>query len=336
VSPLPPREPGDAGPERTPFVPPNRAPTRSRPEPSGAGRSPAHQDDDEWEALWAAQRDAVPHEARAEPYRPRVELGGLSADEFGRLVSASWNDADGPLWFVPYVDPALLDAAPIYRRAHALLALVRRAAAAITTYGELPPGIVVPAVTELDWPAPQRPAVPTGRLREQDAPAVTALAEALSRAGLLDLGQRRPYAPVRLTPAGERTLAGESQGTAFGRLAAALWREPSRAGAALDPFRSAPGLRGVLSFSLWTLRTLPSATPADAVAAHAWPERLRATLNPAVIADVTRTGLLGQGAGLGLLQLRRLHGRTVASRTALFDAAVRTTLPRFVWPEPAP
>ena len=299
---------------------------------SGGGSSDAGPDDALWQAQWEAQREAVSADALAEPHRPRAELGGLSADAFGRLVTASWQQADGLLWFDPYVDPPLLDTAPTWRRVRALLALVRDDPVSLTTYGELPPRLVLRAAADLEWPASQRPVVPAGRAREIDFPALTALVDVLGRARLLDVGKRRPYAPVRLSPAGQRALDGESPGEAFGRFAAAVWREPSPVGATPDPFRMAPGLRGVVPFALWALATVPAETPADVVAAHAWPERLRLALDARSLAEATRVGLLTQGAALGLLRLRRVRGRSTVTRTPLLDAVVRTTLPGFAWP----
>jgi hypothetical protein len=300
----------------------------------GADRAPGAADRDaQWEAQWAAQRLAVPREAPDDPHRAQAALGGLSAHDFGLLVSCAWHDVGGPLWIAPYVSHELLAGAPAWRRARAMLALVREEAATLTTHGELPPRLVVRAVEELDWPHALRPTVGASRLREADVPALTALVDALSAADLLDLGGRRSYAPFRLTGGGERTLAGESLGAAFGRFAAAVWREP--AGPSVDAFRAAPGFRGVVAYALWTIATMAPETPADLVAEHSWPARLRAAVGSSTLHEVTRTGLLGQGVALGLLRLRRLGGRTVASRTELLDATVRTALIPFAWPERA-
>jgi hypothetical protein len=274
----------------------------------------------------------VPPEGRAEPHRPRAELGGLTPESFDRLVTAPWNQGEGPLWFDPYLDPALLDASPAWRRARGLLALVRDDPVALTTYGELPPQLVLRAAVDLEWPASQSPALSAGRAREADFPALTSLVDVLARADLLDVGQRRPYTPVRLSPAGHRALDGESPGAAFGRFAGALWGERPRAGATPDPFRMAPGLRGVVPFALWALATMPAETPADAIAAHAWPERLRLTVDARALAEATRVGLLTQAAALGLVRLRRVRGQSTVTRTPLLDAAIRTTLPPFAWP----
>ena len=316
--------PSEHGPERGPHTEP----------PTGESGGPQGRPADRaalWEVQWAAQRDAVPPEARDDPYRAHAALGGLSAHDFGLLVSGAWHEAGAPLWFAPYVSPDVLEGAPAWRRARGMLDLLRDAPASLTPHGELPPRVVLRAMDELHWPDSLRPTVGVGRLREGDMPALTALVEALSRAGLLDLGGRRPYAPLRLTGAGERTLANESLGRAFGRFAAAVWLEPATA-SAVDAFRGAPGLRGVVAYALWTLTTIPPETPADLVAAQAWPARLQAAVGFSGVRDVTRTGLLGQGAALGLLRLRRTGGRTVVSRTELLDATVRTNLPPFTWP----
>ena len=42
-----------------------------------------------WHAQWEAQRHAVPPDGRAEPHRPRAELGGLAPEDFDRLVTLS-------------------------------------------------------------------------------------------------------------------------------------------------------------------------------------------------------------------------------------------------------
>ena len=285
-----------------------------------------------WHAQWEAQRHAVPPDGRAEPHRPRAELGGLAPEDFDRLVTLSWHDSEGPLCFDPYADPALLDTSPAWRRARGLLALVRADLVSLTTYGELPPQFVLRAAVDLEWPASQKPTLPAGRAREADFPALTSLVDVLARADLLDVGQRRPYTPVRLAPAGHRALDGESPGAGFARFAGAVWREPSRVRATPDPFRTAPGLRGVVPFALWALATVPAETPADVVAAHAWPERLRLTLDARALAEATRVGLLTQGAALGLLRLRRVRGQSTVTRTPLLGTALRTTLPPYAWP----
>ena len=307
------------------------------PTPAALGAPGARGSGDEkaWAPLWAAQREAVPPDAWADPHRPRPELGGLSVEDFVRLVTTHWDESDSPLRLTPYVDAALLDESPVWRRARGLLAIVHgEPAVALTTHGELPPSLVVRAATELDWPTAQRPTVPVGRLREADLPALTALLESLARARLLDLPARRPYAQLRLTPAGARAVAGESVGEAYGRFVAGVWRAPLHVPRARDPFHAAPGLRGVVPYALWTLATMPSGTPAHTVAERAWPERLAAALGPRRVADATRDGLLGQGAGFALLRLRRVTGRTVVIRTPLLDAVLRTTLPPFPWPIP--